>query len=78
MTTNSSAEASAPEQARTAATKPKRPLVMGVFFSVAALTGGVYYASRRGIEATDDAQIEAEVVSVPTRAAGIVAKVSFT
>jgi membrane fusion protein (multidrug efflux system) len=51
---------------------------MGAVLSVAAVKGGVYYVSRRGIEATDDAQIEAEVVSVPTRAAGIVAKVSFT
>src|SRR5689334_7621945 len=63
-----------------AASKPKAgrtPLVMGAIGVVAALAIGGYYVTHRGLETTDDAQIDAEMVSVPARAGGVVIKVAF-
>ncbi|HET8936823.1 MAG TPA: biotin/lipoyl-binding protein, partial [Polyangiales bacterium] len=58
---------------------PKRrgrilPWLVGVV-----VLGGVagYFYQQRGIESTDDAQIDADVVSVPARSAGTVRSVSF-
>ncbi len=51
---------------------PPKPLVA---FLALGLAGSTYYAvTHHGREATDDAQIEADVVAVPSRVAGIVAK----
>ena len=36
-----------------------------------------WYVTHRGLESTDDAQVDADVVSVPTRTSGVVAKVAF-
>src|SRR3954466_11310104 len=61
-----------------ASTRPKRgPIVAGVV-ALGALVGGAIYIARLGIETTDNAQVDAEVVSVPARAGGVVQKVLFT
>src|SRR5262249_52680693 len=62
------------------ASKPKvrrGPLGMGALALVAAAAGTAYYVTHLGLESTDDSQVDGEVVSVPTRSAGLVTKVSF-
>ena len=60
------------------AAKPKRTgLILGVVGALVAAGVGGYYVSHRGLESTDDAQIDAEVVSIPTRASGVVLKLLF-
>src|SRR4051812_238684 len=69
-----------PVAAHTAA-KPakvsKTGLVMAMIAVAAAAAGTGYYVTHRGLESTDDAQVDAEMVSVPTRTAGVVAKINF-
>lgn len=63
-----------------AATKPKgskkRFILFGVLGLVAAGVGG-WTLAHRGLESTDDAQIDAEVVALAARTGGVVVKVSF-
>jgi membrane fusion protein (multidrug efflux system) len=60
------------------AAKPSRArLVMGVMATLMAASAGGYYLTHHGREATDDAQIDAEMVSVPARTPGVVLKVAF-
>ena len=66
------------EPAATAAAPSKAPIVMGTLALLAAAAGGAWYVTHRGLETTDDAQVDADVVSVPSRASGVVSKVSFT
>jgi len=61
-----------------AAAPSKAPVVMGTLALLAAAAGGYWYVTHRGLESTDDAQVDADVVSVPSRASGVVAKVLFT
>jgi len=68
------AAATAPAQAKPAKRAPFVMLALGV---AAALGGGGYYVTHRGLESTDDAQIDAETVGVPARIGGVVAKVAF-
>jgi membrane fusion protein (multidrug efflux system) len=42
------------------------------------LTGAGWYIAHRGLEATDDAQLDADVVAVPSRAGGTVTAVHFS
>jgi membrane fusion protein (multidrug efflux system) len=51
---------------------------MGSIAIVAAAAGTAWYVTHRGLETTDDAQVDADVVSVPTRTSGVIAKVAFT
>jgi membrane fusion protein (multidrug efflux system) len=60
-----------------AARPSKAPVVMGTLALVAATVGGIWYVTHRGIETTDDAQVDSDVVSVPTRTSGVVVKVDF-
>jgi membrane fusion protein (multidrug efflux system) len=53
----------------------------GVLLVVLGVVGGgaaFWYVTHRGIESTDDAQVDADVVAVPARIGGTVAKVGFT
>jgi membrane fusion protein, multidrug efflux system len=61
------------------AAKPKKRtgLVVGVVGALTAAGATGYYVTHRGLESTDDAQIDAEVVSVPARAPGVVLKLAF-
>jgi membrane fusion protein (multidrug efflux system) len=65
-----------------AAARPARlsrtGLVMVLVATAAATAGVGYYVTHLGLETTDDAQIDADVVSVPARTAGVVAAVRFT
>jgi membrane fusion protein, multidrug efflux system len=53
-------------------------LVLGAVALAAALASAGYWVTHHGREATDDAQIDADVVSVPAKTGGTVAKVLFT
>ena len=55
----------------------KARVVLGAIGVVLAGAGTVYYVTHRGLESTDDAQIDAEMVSVPARTAGVVSKLNF-
>jgi membrane fusion protein (multidrug efflux system) len=67
------------EQPMAVAKKPSRTkLVLGSVALVGVLAGGFYWVTHHGLEATDDAQIDADVVSVPAKIAGTVSKVLFT
>lgn len=63
-------------QAGKAAKAKPRPLVLGILALAAAAAGG-YWFMHRGLESTDDAQIDADVVAVPSRTAGAVVAVHF-
>ncbi|HEX6244731.1 MAG TPA: HlyD family secretion protein [Polyangiales bacterium] len=51
---------------------------IGALALVLALGGGGYLYSTRGIESTDNAQVDADVVAVPARATGVVMRVHFS
>ena len=57
-------------------TSLRRTILVALGLLVALGGGGLWYA-RRGIEATDNAQVDADLVAVPARAAGVVAFVYF-
>jgi membrane fusion protein (multidrug efflux system) len=80
MTTSTTAlseESAAPAHAEAKAKKGRAPVVMMALALVATVGGGGYYVTHRGLESTDDAQIDAEMVSVPARVGGVVLKVAF-
>ncbi len=65
-----SAAETEPKKEAAAPTRSKRPqLIALAVLAVGGLGLGGYYLSRAGIEATDDAQVEADIVSVPARVA---------
>ena len=51
--------------------------MLGSVALVAALAGGAWYVTHRGLENTDDAQVDGDVVAVPARIGGIVSHVHF-
>jgi membrane fusion protein (multidrug efflux system) len=60
-------------------TRPRsRTLLIGLAAATALAALLALWVSRRGLETTDNAQIDGEVVAVPARVAGPVAKVLFT
>jgi membrane fusion protein, multidrug efflux system len=63
-----------------ATTEPrsKRGLVLGLIAAVLIVGGGIWYVTHHGLENTDNAQIDGDVVSVPSRVGGVVTKVAFT
>jgi membrane fusion protein, multidrug efflux system len=66
----------APAPAAAAPPKAKRfPIVPIAIVAALALGGGGWLLAHRGLESTDDAQIDADVIAVPSRASGAVAKV---
>jgi membrane fusion protein (multidrug efflux system) len=81
MTTSTTAlsqESAVPAQAEPkAAKKGRAPAVMMTLALIATASGGGYYVTHRGLESTDDAQIDAEMVGVPARLGGVVTKVAF-
>jgi membrane fusion protein (multidrug efflux system) len=82
--TSSAAPAAAPVAAvpaPSAAPAPsggKRRVIMLSLLAAFLLTGAGWWVAHRGLEATDDAQIDADVVAVPSRAGGAVLAVHFT
>ena len=69
--------ASAPA-AETAEPRSKRNLVLGLIAAAVIGAGGFWYITHHGLENTDNAQIDGDVVSVPARVGGVVTKVLFT
>src|SRR4051812_15739688 len=68
-------------QAEAGADAPPRPsrksgVIVGAVAAVALGVGGWAFV-HRGIESTDDAQIDAEVVGLAARTSGVVQKVNF-
>ena len=57
--------------------KSNRNLILAILGAVVLLGGGGLYWFEHGRESTDDAQIDAEVVAVPSRMSGIVKTVLF-
>ncbi len=55
----------------------RRRLVIGAVVAIAATVGVTRWVAHRGIEATDDAQLDADVVAVPSRVGGVVKAVHF-
>ncbi len=56
----------------------KRRVIMLSLLGAFLLTGAGWWVLHRGLEATDDAQLDADVVAVPSRAGGTVVAVHFT
>jgi membrane fusion protein (multidrug efflux system) len=83
MPTLTANEASAPEaEVSTPAAVARRGLtrraIAGIVAAALAVAGGgALYVHAQGHESTDDAQVDAEVVAVPARTGGTVAKVLF-
>ena len=66
-------EAAAP----VAPARSQRPKIIALgVLAVGGAVLGSYYLSHANIESTDDAQVEADIVSVPARVGGVVSKVS--
>ena len=79
MSATASTETDVPTTTTAAPAKKKgnkRTIFVGVL-AVAAIAGGSYAVSRRGLESTDDAQIDAEMVALAPRVGGVVTKVAF-
>src|SRR5262245_47810208 len=64
---------SAPVRARSL----RKPAILALALAIAG-GGGAYYASQLGLESTDNAQVDAEVIAVPARTSGTIAEVRFT
>ncbi len=72
------AAAPAGEAAVVAKKKPRSKAPIFGLILIAGLTGGIaYWTTQRGLESTDDAQVDGEVVAVPARIGGTVTKVFF-
>src|SRR5215472_2808492 len=57
----------------------KRPvrLIAGSVLAAGMLGVVAWYFAHAGLESTDDAQVEADVVAVPSRTTGVVVRVDF-
>jgi membrane fusion protein (multidrug efflux system) len=53
-------------------------MILGIVAAVAIGGGGLWYLTHRGLENTDNAQIDGEVVPVPARVGGVVTKIAFS
>ena len=69
---------SAAEVASAPQARARRKLVVPLVVAAVTLVGGAYYVSRRGLESTDDAQVDAEIVAVPALVSGVIAHIHFT
>jgi membrane fusion protein (multidrug efflux system) len=59
-----------------AAAPKKRIVILGVL-GAGLLGAGIYWFAHRGLESTDDAQVDADVVALAPRTGGVVLSVSF-
>jgi len=66
----------APQQAA-AAPRSKRNLILAIVGAVVIAGGGFWYVTHHGLEDTDNAQIDGDVISVPARVGGVVTKIAF-
>jgi membrane fusion protein (multidrug efflux system) len=68
----------APAAATPAARATRKKLTLGAIGVAVVLGSAAYYVAHRGLESTDDAQTDADVVAVPARVSGTVVRVHFT
>ncbi|MEI9938220.1 MAG: HlyD family secretion protein [Pseudomonadota bacterium] len=68
----------APSAKETTEPRSKRGLIIGLIAAAVIAGGGFWYLTHRGLENTDNAQIDGDVVSVPARVGGVVTKILFT
>src|SRR6478735_2145861 len=68
---------SAPETKEITEPRSKRRLILGLVAAAVIAGGGVWYVTHHGLENTDNAQIDGDVVSVPARVGGVVTKILF-
>ena len=76
-TADSVESAPLPTQEATAP-RSKRSLVLGLIAAAVICGGGFWYVTHHGLEDTDNAQIDGDVISVPSRIGGVVTKIAFT
>jgi len=69
---------SAPATKETSEPRSKRGLVLGLIAAAVIAGGGIWYVTHHGLENTDNAQIDGDVVSVPARVGGVVTKILFS
>lgn len=55
----------------------RQKVVLGSVALIAAVAGSTWYVTHRGLENTDDAQVDGDVVAVPARMGGIISHVDF-
>ena len=67
----------APAAKETTEPRSKRGLVVGLIAALVIVGGGYWYVTHHGLENTDNAQIDGEVVAVPARMGGVVTKILF-
>jgi membrane fusion protein (multidrug efflux system) len=73
------ADIETPAPARdTAEPRSKKGLILGIVAALLVGAGGVWYVTHHGLESTDNAQIDGDVVAVPARVGGVVTKIAFT
>src|SRR5512140_1655611 len=53
----------------------RRSVVMLSVLGVGLVAGGAYWYSRRGLETTDDAQVDGDIVPVPARTSAVVLEI---
>jgi membrane fusion protein (multidrug efflux system) len=83
MTTTADAPAGAAGAATSAAATQKQKsrktlTIMATIAAVGAIIGTGYYLKTHGLESTDDAQVDADIVSIPARTSSTVIAVHFT
>lgn len=79
MTTASLDSAPAADASVAERSSPRSARLIGAIVALVLFgAASTWYVLHRGIESTDDAQIDGEIVSVPARIAGLVAHVHFT
>jgi membrane fusion protein (multidrug efflux system) len=77
MSTATAGIESSPSTAATSEPRSKRRLVLGLVAAAVIGGGGFWYVTHHGLENTDNAQIDGDVVSVPARVGGVVTKIAF-
>src|SRR4051812_38391111 len=67
----------APAAKETSEPRSKRRLVLGLIAAAVLTGGGLWYVTHQGLENTDNAQIDGDVVFVPARVGGVVTNILF-
>ena len=70
-------ETTAPAQEATEQ-RSKKGMILGIVAAAVIGAGAIWYVTHHGLESTDNAQIDGDVVAVPARVGGVVTKIAFT
>ena len=75
---NEKSDAKPAENSARSAERPQRRRVILIGVTALAIIGtGAWYLAHRGLESTDNAQVDSNIVAVPARTAGTIARVYF-